>query len=598
IDEASLRRFGQWPWPRAVLADLVSQLSSAGASVIALDVVFAEPEQRLAIQPAQSSSSPPAPLSSATPPVSSMASSGDELLAQSLEKSRVVLGHYFRFGDGLGSPRCQLKPVSLAAAFLYGEAPPAYPDADAVTCSLVELSGVAAGSGFLNASPDADGVLRRIPLLIGYQGKTYPSLALAAVMAHRQLRTVQHRQEPDRSEWLRLGELAVPLSPQGALLLRFPSPSLLAPRLSAASLADSINEVNGKIVLIGGFAAGLQDTTTTPVASEYFGTAVHATAIENLLTGSAFRHTPNARLGEILLLIVLGVLSTWLIIRFPKGIGAVMVLALCVTVWCAARQLMESTAVFVSPIPAILLGAINLTVLGLVSLSLQRTRADSSEAQAEAARQFMISMLTSLAAIRDLETGEHLSRMKRYTWLLSVALSSHPKHQSTFPNHRIALISELAPLHDIGKVGVPDAILRKPGPLTAEEFAIVKQHVDYGRDALMRSRAQALMLDSQVFDVANNIISHHHERWDGTGYPQGLAGEAISIEGRIVAVVDVYDALVSDRVYKKAISHQEAIDILRQGRGTHFDPVVVDAFLRIEQWILRERDETANESTT
>lgn len=146
-------------------------------------------------------------------------------------------------------------------------------------------------------------------------------------------------------------------------------------------------------------------------------------------------------------------------------------------------------------------------------------------------------------------------------------------------------------MHDMGKVGVTDAILRKPGKLSPAEFEEIKKHVAFGRKVLLDAKSHSTHLDDAIWTVAFHIVSHHHERWDGSGYPEGLKGEEISIEGRIVALIDVYDALVSERIYKRALSHEEALDILRQSKGTHFDPVVVEAFVGVEQSIRRVNEE-------
>ncbi|SBW01160.1 Cyclic di-GMP phosphodiesterase response regulator RpfG (fragment) [uncultured delta proteobacterium] len=146
---------------------------------------------------------------------------------------------------------------------------------------------------------------------------------------------------------------------------------------------------------------------------------------------------------------------------------------------------------------------------------------------------------------------------------------------------QIELIYKTAPLHDIGKVGVPDRILLKPGRLTPEEFEEMKRHTLYGRDAL-DAAAKTLGTEETFLNTAREIAYYHHEKWDGTGYPEHIAGEAIPVAARLMAIVDVYDALISRRPYKEPMSHEQAYAIIREGRGTHFDPAVVDAFEEIQ----------------
>jgi len=188
--------------------------------------------------------------------------------------------------------------------------------------------------------------------------------------------------------------------------------------------------------------------------------------------------------------------------------------------------------------------------------------------------------LSSLAETRDNETGEHILRTQQYVRVLAEHLKTHPRFESVLTPSMIDLIYKSAPLHDSGKVGIPDSILLKPGKLTDEEFEIMKQHSLIGSEAL--KSAQAVLGTNSFLTVACEIMETHHEKWDGSGYPHGLKGEEIPVSGRLMALADVYDALVSERVYKAAFSHEKARDIIVEGKGLHFDPDVVDAFLELE----------------
>jgi putative two-component system response regulator len=165
--------------------------------------------------------------------------------------------------------------------------------------------------------------------------------------------------------------------------------------------------------------------------------------------------------------------------------------------------------------------------------------------------------------------------------VLAQALAQRPSFREHLTPERIELLSTLAPLHDIGKVGVSDAVLLKPGPHTLEESREMRRHPEYGRDVIVKAERAAGVRDDLTLTIAKDIVFTHHERWDGTGYPQGLQGAAIPVAGRIIAVVDVYDALLAPRPYQRAMTHEEAIAIIAEGRGTHFDPEVVDACLSI-----------------
>jgi putative two-component system response regulator len=157
-------------------------------------------------------------------------------------------------------------------------------------------------------------------------------------------------------------------------------------------------------------------------------------------------------------------------------------------------------------------------------------------------------------------------------------LARLPCYRSTVSSQQWAMMWRSAPLHDLGKVGIPDHILLKPGKLTAEEILIMQKHPKIGHDAL-RSAESRTQVEDSFLDVAAQIAYGHHERWDGGGYPQGLAEEAIPLPARLMAVADVYDALISKRVYKPAMTHTEAVEIIREGRARHFDPQIADCFL-------------------
>jgi putative two-component system response regulator len=191
-----------------------------------------------------------------------------------------------------------------------------------------------------------------------------------------------------------------------------------------------------------------------------------------------------------------------------------------------------------------------------------------------------IMAMGSLAETRDNDTGNHIRRTQHYVRALAEELRSTEKFTRLLDDAMIELIYKSAPLHDIGKVGIPDHILLKPGKLTPDEFEIMKTHTTLGRDAIL-SAERLLNSPSSFLRYAREIAYCHQEKWDGSGYPEGLAGERIPLAARLMAVADVYDALISKRVYKPAFTKEDAVEIIRKGAGQHFDPEVVDAFLAI-----------------
>lgn len=205
-----------------------------------------------------------------------------------------------------------------------------------------------------------------------------------------------------------------------------------------------------------------------------------------------------------------------------------------------------------------------------------------------------IMAMASLAETRDNETGNHIRRTQQYVRALAEKLRSDPKYLGALDQGTIEMLEKSAPLHDIGKVGIPDSILLKPGKLTPEEWEIMKRHTTLGRDAIAAAE-KLIDAPSTFLQLAREIAHYHQEKWDGSGYPEGLAGEQIPISARLMAVADVYDALISRRVYKDAVSHEAALDVIREGRGKHFDPAVVDAFVEIAEEIRKIATRFADE---
>ena len=208
--------------------------------------------------------------------------------------------------------------------------------------------------------------------------------------------------------------------------------------------------------------------------------------------------------------------------------------------------------------------------------------------------------LASLAETRDSDTGGHIRRTQFYVKAIAERLQDHPRFRRFLEPQTIDLLFKSAPLHDIGKVGIPDHILLKPGRLEPAEYEVMKTHTTLGRDAIQHAEDR-LGMEVDFLRFAKEIAYYHQERWDGSGYPDGLGGDDIPIPARLMAVADVYDALVSRRVYKAAMPHERAVEIVLAGRGTHFDPDVVDAFIAMGDEIraiaarFRDSEEAVNE---
>src|SRR5262245_35693942 len=213
----------------------------------------------------------------------------------------------------------------------------------------------------------------------------------------------------------------------------------------------------------------------------------------------------------------------------------------------------------------------------LEAMVLERTR------ELVATQDATILSMATLAETRDKETGYHLRRTQGYVRALALELREHPRFKDELDPHAIELLFKSAPLHDIGKIGVPDRILRKPGRLDEEEYREMKRHTLYGYEAIVATEAVLVAAGASAAAIsflrfARQVARSHHEKWDGSGYPDGLKGDAIPLSARLMSVADVYDALTSRRVYKPGVSHDQTIGEIVNGRGTYFDPDVIEAF--------------------
>ena len=190
--------------------------------------------------------------------------------------------------------------------------------------------------------------------------------------------------------------------------------------------------------------------------------------------------------------------------------------------------------------------------------------------------------MASLAETRDSDTGNHILRTQHYLKALAERLRNHPRFSHFLTDFNINMLFKSAPLHDIGKVGIPDKILLKPGRFEPQEFEIMKTHTTLGKNAIEHAE-NALGTPVEFLSFAKTIALSHQEKWDGSGYPQGLSGDDIPIAARLMAVADVYDALISRRVYKQGMPHEKAVQIMLEGRGSHFDADMIDAFIDIQE---------------
>ena len=576
VDERSLTTIGQWPWRRDLMGKLVSRLRDLGASTIALDIVFAEPDRYEGLVPLDDSSSAE---EKATP---------DAALAESLRPGRVVLGYGLTFdAGGRAASACVLHPFGLAMLRAQEDAAqeetPLFRATGAV-CNLAALAQAAGASGFMNAAPDSDGILRRVPLLLEFDGRVYPSLGVAAVAKATDVRNVALRLINVNAASLILDNRIVPLDGKSNLLLRFRGRRRTFQYVSAADvLGGQVPDgaLRDKIVFVGTDALGTLEVVSTPLDTLFAGVEVQATVADNLLQqdfvhrpqlGTTLESVAALGIGLVVSLLIAGVGLSWGALAGAVGLG---------TFWSGASWLLSTRGVFLSPLFATAGTLAAFADMTLVKFVVEKERADKSGEETTTAQKLMVQTLLSLVETRDLETGRHSRRTQMYTKLLAVELAKQREYKDYLSPDRIELLSSLAPLHDIGKVGVPDAVLNKPGPLSRDELAEMRRHPIYGRDVIVRAEREAGVKDDVILSMAKEIVYTHHEWWDGTGYPEGLVGQVIPIAGRVMALVDVYDACSTRTLYRPPLSHDDTVKSIIAAKGTHFDPAVVDAFITV-----------------
>jgi CHASE2 domain-containing sensor protein len=571
VDERSLSALGQWPWRRDRIGQLVARLRDLGASVVALDMVFAEPDRyERSVDPGEARTN------------AAGLSGPDVAFAAALEPGRVVLGYALTFDHSAPTATsCVLHPVGLAIVEGREEenGRPFF-RASGVICNLPGLARAAGMSGFLNAAPDADGILRRVPLLIELDGRVYPALSLAAVAATSGARATALRVSNVNATALSLGERTVPLDGKSNLLVRYRGPKRTFPYMSVAAVLDGsapADAFRGKIVFVGATALGTREVVATPLDTLFAGVEVQATVADNLLTQHFIERPEQAGIFEMLAVLAVGLVVFLMRGRLAWGwVGAGVGLA---AVWAGAIWLLSTHGWFLSPLFPTAGTVSALAAMTLAKVTVERRRADRSAEETVVSQRLMVQSLLSLTAVRDAETGRHSRRTQRYARLLADQLASHPRFRDFLTPERVELLSTLAPLHDIGKVGVPDRVLNKPGALTPEELEEIRKHPAHGRDVILQAEQRVGVQDDVILTMAKEIVYTHHERWDGTGYPERLAGEQIPIPGRVMALVDVYDAVLTRNVYRPSMPHAKAVDFIVSGKGTHFDPAVVEAFV-------------------
>jgi HD-GYP domain-containing protein (c-di-GMP phosphodiesterase class II) len=557
------------------MATLVNRLNQLEADVIALDFIMPEPDRTSAevinLERKRDSGMQVDSRLFIQHDINSLQ------LAESLSKANTVLGYYFSFSGGL--PISPILPKGLVVSSS-PKVNSSWPRPAGALRSIETVTQAASAEGFTNAQHDIDGVLRRVPLILPYQGRFFPSLAFAAVLQSGPERNVKILNDGPETALFWNNRL-IPLDQSGNMMVDFRKEGNAYSYLSARDILSRTPlpvDLRGKIVLVGAMAQGLGDQHQIPGGRAISGLQVHANVIENIFSAN-FISRPNwSRGAELFCTILLGLLTTWLFCKAGFITSLLTVISATAAAYLGSRHLLVSEGIYISPLMPITVLLLVMSSLSLVKYGIEARKVAQRNRDLIEAQDAIIIGMSTLAEARDEETGAHILRTRHYVEILARQLACTNKYRHLDSNS-IDLLAKSAPLHDIGKVGIPDQILHKPTPLTEEEYEVMKTHTLIGAEALARAiRGTEHPENLDFLSYARQMIESHHERWDGRGYPHGLSGNDIPLAGRLMALADVYDALVSMRVYKRDFSHEDAKEIILSEAGRHFDPDVIAAF--------------------
>ncbi len=588
IDDPSLEAFGQWPWPRDLLARLCSAIARAAPSAVGMDILMSEPDRASLLAAFKILQDRGVIVSHSLTDSLDPSLDNDKILARVLRRGPFVLACKLLKEKTIGLPPGLLPlKVSLVTPTTGIDLFQWFPAMHGILAPLPLFIQAARGYGFVNSVSDNDGIIRRTPFIAGYQGRFYPSLSLAALMLSMNTDKVVLKAGPAGLSSVSIKHLTIPVSPQGHLLLHFRKNAADFTVISARDLLEGKADpsiMKDRIVFLGAWASGLGETHATPLAPYFFGVGIHATAVDNALNGNLLSAPPWVKGVEWVLILITGIICT-LMLTYFKPWPCNLFLALAATgFWFSGLFFLRHMHLYISMTYPFLTLFVVFSLLSVLRFRIEEKRMLRRTRDMAAAQNLTLLGITALAGTRDKETGLHIRRTALFVKLLAKRLSLLPRYRHVLDDHTIELMFKSAPMHDIGKVGVPDAVLKKPGKLSQAEFVEIQKHTDHGWHAIEEAeKMSGTDQETSFLKVSKEIILSHHEKWDGSGYNQGLKGEEIPLSARIMAVADVYDALTARRVYKDAFDHTMARKTIIEGKGTHFDPEVVDAFLALEK---------------
>lgn len=587
IDDDAVKRTGQWPWPRYQLAILFARILQEEPQLLGVDLLFSD-EDRSSLDSISKNYQNYFDYSLNFDKVPQALMNNDTFLASTLKMGHTAgcaaaINSFL--ADGAGSMTMRLEGDDRVSDLL-----PQLPAAENILENIPPLQASFSRTGLVNTQADPDGVLRRLPLFFRHGGSLYPSVSTAFLLE------ILHCSTPKLTESLFGPVLHFPGKNGKSYSIPVYKDGTAAPswrkegRYTVISVNDLIDSnsfsiLRGKVVLVGCSATGIHDWQATPLRLPLSSAEILASFLADALESddgtTPFITIPSwHNVFELFSIWFSCFCCTLFFLLLPVR------RALAAAVLYIAASAGASTAcfAFLGVFLPLWTGLAVHACLGIIcvfilQLYAQRDREilDSYRKIAEI-KQLLLESTAMLAEIRTMEKNGHIKRTQNYVRILAEELRKTGRY-SELTDDYIDALCHSAPLHDIGKMTIPDAILFKPAKLSFDEFELMKTHSRKGAEILQSVSRES---EDHFLDLAAQIALTHHEKWDGSGYPCSLKGTDIPLCGRIMALADVYDALTSKRVYKPAFPHEKARSIILEGNGSHFAPDVVQAFLNAE----------------
>ncbi len=565
IDEKSLKYLGQWPWSRLILAKLIKNIKEAKPANIGLDIIFPE-KDKTSLRQIKEFFKNYFAKNLKISGVDKYLFDNDKIFANELSNAKVTLSVYLTNNK---NKKCFLPKKNMS---YFGTNSSTY-QSSYMLCNYKILQKSASNIGFINIEKDKDGILRRSPVFIKYGKYLIPSFALANLMNIDKI-NIKNNKISILNHTFKTGQ-------NSDILLNFQNKNMYNTISAVNVLSGKFNKnlFLGKFVLIGTTAIGLHDHYTISNGENIPGVLIQASIINNILNNSVRYQPKIIKLINIFMSFIFSWILLFLIYKkeYMKVFLSFFFVSsfyIILGIYFLKHNIYISVGYFLVPY------SIFYILFSTVFLIFYYMERKSFLENLTNAHSETIDSMSLVAETRDAETGAHIIRTKEYMKCLADYLYKKGFCKKDIDKNYIELIYRATPLHDIGKVGIPDYILKKSTKLTNEEYEIMKQHSEIGKKIIenaMKNNNKNLFLQ-----IAYNIAYYHHEKWDGSGYPCGLKKEEIPLEARMMALVDVYDALISKRCYKPSFTYKDSEDIIIQGSGAHFDPMLVEAFLNIK----------------